>query len=35
MSDLSIIKAKLEVLDRFMDERARRVWAATEAKALG
>ena len=33
--DIGLIKAKFEALAPALNERARRVWAATEAKALG
>jgi Rhodopirellula transposase DDE domain len=35
MEQVIIIKQKYEALKPYMDERMRRVWAATEAKALG
>jgi hypothetical protein len=35
MSDLDIIRGKFEALRLVLDERARRLWAATEARALG
>jgi hypothetical protein len=35
MADLETLKAKFNSLSNFLDERARRAWAATEARALG
>jgi hypothetical protein len=35
MTTQSIIQAKFAVLDPVLDERSRRIWAATEAQALG
>src|SRR5512134_2583010 len=35
MHDEQIIKQKFRVLQPLLDERARRLWAACEAKALG
>ena len=35
MSDVAMIRAKCEALRPFLDERQRRLWAATEAQALG
>ena len=29
------VKQKYEVLDKVLDERSRRIWAGTEAKAIG
>ena len=34
-NDESTIRAKFEALSPFMDERVRRLWAGTEAEALG
>src|SRR5438876_1520165 len=35
MSDVATIRAKFAALRPFLDERQRRLWAATEARALG
>jgi hypothetical protein len=35
MSTLSAIQAKFSLLSGYVDERSRRIWAATEARALG
>ena len=35
MSEVATIRAKFESLRPFLDERRRRLWAATEALALG
>jgi hypothetical protein len=35
MSDLEVVRGKFEALRRVLDERAQRLWAACEARALG
>lgn len=35
MTSIKIIQAKYESLSSHLDERSRRIWAATEAKSLG
>src|SRR5712691_2352754 len=35
MADVGSIRSKFAALDPLLDERSRRIWAATEAKALG
>ena len=35
MDDIGTIRAKFKSLSRELDERARRIWAATEARAFG
>ena len=35
MQDVAIIRAKVEALRPYLDERRRRLWAAAEAMALG
>ena len=35
MTDLTIVQTKFKCLSGFLDERTRRIWAATEAQAIG